>query len=208
MISGLLPAQWPDDARHTAGRDLAIFAVFAAIVLGLEAGGDGVRLLLRFDLEPIVAGQYWRLLTGHLVHLGWGHAILNLVALGLIVAGFRPLLGWGRWAIVALVAAAAIDFGLWFSDPPVAWYVGLSGVLHGLVVAGGIVLLRLAPRAAAIILVAVVAKLAWEALRGALPFTAELSGGDVIEEAHLWGAIGGAVAVLLLAGLRRPVAPL
>jgi rhomboid family GlyGly-CTERM serine protease len=208
MISGLPRPQWPDEARHVARRDLAVFAVLAAAVLGLEAGGETVRVLLRFDREPIVAGEYWRLITGHLVHLGWGHALLNLAALGLVIASFRPLLGWSRWTMIALAAATAIDLGLWFSDPPVTWYVGLSGVLHGLVAAAAIALIRFAPRMAVTVLAILTAKLAWEAFRGALPFTAELSGGDVIVEAHLWGAVGGVVAALLLTGLRRRSAPL
>lgn len=182
--------------------------MIAILVLALEAGGDSFRMLLRFDREPIQAGQYWRLLTAHLVHLGWSHAVLNLVALGLIVAAFRPLLGWGRWVFVAVVSAAAIDLGLWFSTPTVVWYVGLSGVLHGLVVAAAVLLLRLSPRTGVVILTAVAVKLTWEAFRGALPFTAELAGGNVIEEAHLWGAVGGLVAGLLLARLRPAAAPL
>jgi len=208
MISGLPPAQGPETARHRVGPDLLVFALLAVIVLGLEAGGDAARLLLRFDRDQIAVGQLWRLITGHIVHLGWGHALLNLTALGLVVIGFRPLLNWGGWTIVALVSAASIDLGLWFSTPPIAWYVGLSGVLHGLVVAAAILLLRTAPRMAVTLLAAVAVKLAWESLRGALPFTAELSGGDVIEEAHLWGAVGGAIAGLLLAWRRRPPAPL
>lgn len=208
MISGLLAGQGPEDGRHGIGRDLVFFAVIAGLVLGLEAGGDNLRMLLRFDREPIQAGQYWRLLTAHLVHLGWRHALMNLVALGLIIIGFRPLMSWRRWGIVAIASVAAIDFGLWFSTPPVIWYVGLSGVLHGLVVAAALALVRLAPRTGAAILIAVAVKLAWELFRGALPFTAELAGGDVIVEAHLWGAIGGAAAGLLLAGLRPVPTPL
>jgi len=208
MISGKPGPQWAADARWTTGRDLIVFAAVAVLVIVLETGGEAVRLLLRFDRDGLKAGEYWRLVTGHLVHLGWGHALLNLAALGLIVTAFRPLIGWGRWGIAALAAMISIDVGLWLSSPPVGWYVGLSGVLHGMVVAAAVELLATSPRTGFVILAAVAAKLAWEALRGPLPFTVGLSGGDVIEEAHLWGAIGGGLAAVVILGLRKSDAPL
>ena len=208
MISGKPGPQGAADARWTTGRDLVVFAILAVLVIALEAGGDTIRLLLRFDRTGLQAGEYWRLVTGHLVHLGWGHALLNLAALGLIMGAFRPLVGWGSWGIAAIAAVISIDIGLWISSPPVGWYVGLSGVLHGLVVAAAVELLATSPRTGSVILAAVAAKLAWETLRGPLPFTADLSGGDVIEAAHLWGAVGGGLAAVVILGLRKPAAPL
>lgn len=179
----------------------------AAGVLAMEAGGTSVRMALRFDRQAVLDGQYWRLLTGHLVHLGWAHALMNLAGLSLLVLVFRSWLGFRAWLFAALVAAAAVDIGLWLS-PAIDWYVGLSGVLHGLMATAGIVMLRNAPRTAAVLLLAIAAKLAWEAFNGPLPLTAEISGGGVVVAAHLWGALGGTVAGLTLVGLRRVQPPL
>ena len=47
-------------------------------------------------------------------------------------------------------------------------------------------------------LVIFAAKLGWEQLAGPLPFTGETAGGPVIVDAHLYGAVGGALAALLI----------
>jgi hypothetical protein len=70
--------------------------------------------------------------------------------------------------------------------------VGLSGVLHGLLVAGllhGLMTPR--RRESAVVLALVFAKLAYEQLAGPLPGSAATAGGAVIVDAHLYGAIAG-----------------
>ena len=54
-----------------------------------------------------------------------------------------------------------------------------------------------------------IAKLSWEHLRGALPFTAETLTVPVVHEAHTYGAIGGALCAIALLARRKPAkAPL
>lgn len=182
-------------------------ALLALLVLGLEAGGDSVRLLARFDRPQLGAGQLWRLVSGHLVHLGWGHAVLNVTALALIAAGFGRLYRPWQWFAVGTGAALAIDAGLWFFEPEIGWYVGLSGVLHGMVAAAAVALAATSTRLSVAVFVVLAAKIAWESLAGSLPLTADLSGGDVIVEAHLWGALGGGLAALLIRLLPSRIAP-
>jgi membrane associated rhomboid family serine protease len=80
--------------------------------LALEAAGDHGRLWARYDGLLISEGEYWRLVTAHLVHLGWGHLWPNLTALLLIGALFEDLFDAGMWLLVAAAAAASIDLGL------------------------------------------------------------------------------------------------
>ena len=54
-----------------------------------------------------------------------------------------------------------------------------------------------------VILALVMAKLLFEQLIGPLPGSETTSGGPVVIDAHLYGAVGGVIAVLILAGLRR-----
>lgn len=208
MISGIPPAKAPDRAPHQ-GHPVALAAlVLATIVLVLQAGGEDLRLWLRYDRPKIAAGQVWRLVTGHLVHLGWSHAMLNATALVLIFAGFERTLRPGQWLWVGVGAMLAIDLGLWIFQPQVSWYVGLSGVLHGLVAAAALSLWATAPRVATVMLIFLAGKLLWEAAAGPLPMTAELAGGDVVVGAHLWGTLGGGLTALMLAALRRSGPPL
>ena len=50
--------------------------------------GESGRLALRYEREAVLQGEYWRLLTGHLVHGTWLHLLLNGAGLGLVAALF------------------------------------------------------------------------------------------------------------------------
>lgn len=174
-------------------------ASLVIVLLGLQAGGDTARLALRYDREMIAAGDVFRLLTGHLVHLGWPHLLLN--AFGLLLVWF--LVGrshqWWRWLAFVAASVAVIDVGFWHLMPQLEWYVGLSGVLHG-VLAAGVVGLWSSQRLEALILtVALVSKLMYESVIGPLPGSENTAGGIVITEAHLFGAIGGGITALIFA---------
>jgi rhomboid family GlyGly-CTERM serine protease len=110
-----------------------------------------------------------------------------------------------QWIAVLVATIAGIDLGLWFFDPDLDWYVGLSGVLHGILIAGAFVGMRRGSVEAAALGVLVVGKIIWEQLSGPLPGSASLAGGSVVVNAHLYGAIAGALtAALLIRVLFRP----
>jgi len=111
----------------------------------------------------------------------------------LVGRGFRTM----QWLLIVLVSVAAIDAGLWVGTPNLGWYVGLSGVLHGMLAAGVIGVWADRRREAVILATVLAAKLGWEALVGPMPGSEATAGGAVITEAHLFGAIGGLVAALL-----------
>jgi len=81
--------------------------------------------------------------------------------------------------------------------------VGLSGVLHGLMLVGGFGLIRSASPIGYLLLAGLAAKLLWEQLSGPLPFSESTSGGPVLVEAHLYGTIGGASAEVIKTVARR-----
>ncbi len=154
---------------------------------------------LRFDRAALEAGQWWRLLSANLVHLGYGHLALNIAGLLLVYLLVWPNLRGAQWALVTLLSMLGVGAGLYLLNPQLDWYVGFSGALHGLLVAGCLAEPRERRWQGALLLLALVGKLAWEQWRGSLPGTAALSGGPVVVDAHLYGAIAGACAWLLLA---------
>lgn len=169
-------------------------ASLVAVSLAAGSFGETGRIALRYARSAIADGEAWRLVTGHLVHLGWSHFLMNALALGAIwalVGRHLPAARW--WAVLALVMAG-IDAGFWWLGPHLDWYVGLSGVLHGLLVAGLLAGFGEARAEALLLLVLVTAKLAWEQVFGALPGSASAAGGPVVVEAHLYGALAGAAA--------------
>jgi rhomboid family GlyGly-CTERM serine protease len=182
------------------------FPLAILLVCGLiGVFGDAGRDLLKYDRLAIADGQFWRLLTGHLTHLGLSHLALNMAGLLLVwlLVGryYRP----GEWLVIFLMSAGVASAGFWYLSRNMLWYVGLSGVLHGLIIAGAIRGLRQLPGESAVILAAVIGKLTWEQLAGPLPGSESVSGGNVIVNAHLYGAIGGAIAAGgLWRGARQP----
>lgn len=174
------------------------FLVAAALVVVAALGADAARSLLRFDRVGLEAGQWWRLVSAHFVHLGWSHTLLNLVGLALAALLFGPEYRGRDWLTIAVASMATISLGLWLLRPDLGWYVGLSGVLHGVYAAGALRwLLRREPEGY-VLAVFLVAKLAWEQVHGALPLSVTTAGGPVVVDAHLAGTLGGLAAALVL----------
>lgn len=177
--------------HHLLPLGLTLIAVLLAL------GGDSITELLRYHVTEIKSGEIWRFITGNLVHLGWSHMLMNLLGLGLIWGLFWGCFSPWQWLIITLISGLAVSLGLFVLNPELIWYVGLSGVLHGLFVAGAVGGIRRGDRREAILLVAIVGKLIWEQAYGALPGSADMAGGPVVVDSHLYGAIGGAIAALL-----------
>ena len=148
--------------------------------------------LLRYQSDLFSSGELWRLLTGQLLHLGWNHLLMNLAGLILIVMIFieRSVLCW--W-FETLVCALGVSLGLYLFSPEIYWYVGLSGLLHGLLVAAIVDNLRQQPKVYGLLLAGLAGKLLWEQLAGPLPLSEQSIHGSIIVDAHLYGALCGLV---------------
>ena len=184
-------------------RESWVLVALLAVCLVIAAGGDELRELVRYDRHALESGEYWRLISGHLVHLGFGHLWPNLAALAIIGLLFEDVFGNADWLRIGFAAAAAIDLGLYVLDPSVLWYVGLSGVLHGYVAAGALALLLRLQMLGAVLAIGLGGKLLFEQLVGPVPFTAESVGGPVVVAAHLYGSIGALLAETALQLARR-----
>ncbi|MGW8369101.1 MAG: rhombosortase [Gammaproteobacteria bacterium] len=196
----------PRTARSGPRERLGVYA--AAAVIGvlsllLEMGGEPLRLAARYERAGLAEGELWRLFSAHLVHLGPSHMLMNVLALAVLAYVLAPRLTALDWVGTAIVAALTIDAGLYWLSPAVAWYVGLSGVLHGFWASGCVYAwLRLQPEALPLTALIVV-KLAWESLAGPVPLTGAIAGGPVVAAAHLYGAVGGVLWSLSASAVRR-----
>src|SRR5258705_8550079 len=97
--------------------------ISCAVLLLPALAGDAGRALLRYDRDGLAAGQWWRLLTAHVVHLDLDHAALNSLGLILMWALFARDYKPRQWLLIVITAIAAIDAGLWLRDSTVGWYV-------------------------------------------------------------------------------------
>jgi len=168
-------------------------ALITIIACGAALGGDDAREWLKYDRLAIGNGQYWRLLSGHLAHMGVKHLVLNLAGLYLVWLLVGNRLSVSGWIWVLFVGVAGIDSGFWFLDQNLLWYVGLSGLLHSLLVAGAIAGLWIRRGESLLILLAVSGKVAYEQIAGPMPGSELTSGGPVVVNAHLYGALAGLI---------------
>lgn len=187
--------QVPIKNRISAQWNHVLWLFLFVICFSLQSAG--LASTFQFDRALIDQGQYWLLLTGHLVHLNWTHWALNMAGLAIVAVFFSLYGSMLDWLFVLLFSAIVIGLGLYWFHPELGWYVGLSGVLHGLFIYGAIREIRFYPFSGYILLLLLTAKLFWEYMNGALPGSEEMTGGRVLVEAHLYGAAAGLVAVFL-----------
>jgi rhomboid family GlyGly-CTERM serine protease len=196
------------DGRFEHIRRLRIPAAIAALAGLAEIVGEPARLALRYQRDLVADGELWRLLAGHLVHLGPSHMAMNVVALAIMtwIIGrlFQPM----DWLWVSLISAVAIDAGLYWGSAEISWYVGLSGLLHGCWAGASIRAWEKRRKDAALLSALLLTKLGYEAWFGPLSVTGEIAAGPVVAIAHTYGAIGGALWALASLAIRKLPRPL
>ena len=159
----------------------------------------GLDELLRYGRSEILeSGQWWRVLTGNLVHLGYPHLLLNMAGLILITLLLAHALTVRQWAVTGFCSMLGVGFGLLIFDPQLSWYVGLSGALYGLLLGGAIAEFRNHKLIACVIAAYTIGKIIWEQLYGAVESSEAITGGSVIVNAHMYGMVAGGLAVLAL----------
>lgn len=185
-------------------RRATAFLCVVVVLLVTQWLGPRTHAALRYERPALAAGEWWRLLSAHLVHLDLGHLLMNLAGLLVIWWLYAADARLRDWALVALGSALAIGLGLWFLEPSVLWYVGLSGVLHGLWAGGGVAAFGRWPLESAVTLALLAGKLLLEGMHGALS-TGLGSTLPVVTSAHAFGALGGFAVALALRLWRRPL---
>lgn len=183
----------------------------------------------RYDRAAILSGEWWRIVSGHLVHLNTMHLALNLLGLLLICELLwrdLPLKHAFGLLFFSVVGTSAL---FWWLHPELAWYAGLSGMLHGLwagcalsgwwsmqirgggapagsapIKARAVQMLPASSRYFFIWALALLAlKLALESVYGPSSHTERMIEGPVISIAHLYGALTGIVYVSIWRCTRR-----
>lgn len=175
---------------------LYIFLLVTIVLLMLAEPVSSQWLM--FDRSAINDGQLWRLFSAHFVHLSPMHLLGN--AMGVILLGYVAgrSLSNALGVTLLLWCLLVVGLGLYAFADYLERYVGLSGVLHGLILVAPFVSPFYSRRIAACFLVLIVAKVLWEqssfyddmAMVGMI-------GGRVEANAHLLGTIAGLLFLLV-----------
>jgi rhomboid family GlyGly-CTERM serine protease len=193
------------DHRSTGGSNgqriwgiLMIGVSVAGVSLYATTHPETIGTAWRYERSAVLAGQWYRLFTAHLVHGGIAHWMLNMAGLALILAVFPQCWTVRRLAWLIPLTAWPVAAGLLYLHPEVVWYVGFSGVLHGLFVFGATKKALEGYRVYALALLIIWGKVVYEQLAG--PTVAAWASMDlpVVVAAHLFGALaGGALAIII-----------
>ena len=180
---------------------VALALALALLLLQALAPGESLEYQRR-----ALAGQPWRALTAHLVHVNWPHALINAAALWIVARLYAPDLDTRRQFVALLVSALAISAALAWLYPAIEWYRGLSGAVHGLFFAGAAKwLLAEWPRTLrrlwipAALFAGGWIKVALEQPGDATTPHADWLGAAVVPQAHLVGAVCGTLLGALFA---------
>lgn len=174
-----------------------------AILFVLQLLGDSGREWLQYDHVQIAAGQWWRLLTGNFVHLGWWHLFLNEMGLAVLVLLCPQYLSPAVWIRRLLLLSISLSLGLYFFVPQLSTYVGMSGVIHGLFVLGLVPQVLKKDLIAFGCLLYLLGKLGWEMYTGTPVSDAREIGGMVVLQAHLLGALAACAYGLIFGAFRH-----
>lgn len=181
-------------------RALTVIIGFVALLYVIEIVDTALdHRLDREGVEPQQVDGLSGILFAPLLHLGWEHLLGNTVPL--LVLGFLVLVSGVRlWLGVTAITWLVGGLGTWLVAPTGTIHLGASVLIFGWLV---FLLLRgfVTGRLRQILLGVVILFLYGGILWGVLPGQPGISW-----QGHLFGAVGGAIAALLLAERRQPSA--
>ena len=190
--------QRPPDRGTSASTASVVIGGFVALLYVIELADT--LLHHRLDQEGVEPQQTDGLLGivfAPLLHGSWEHLIGN--TLPLLVLGFLVLLSGVRlWLQVTAIVWVVAGLGTWLVAPPNTIHLGASVLIFGWLV---FLLLRgfVSRRVGQILLGLLILFLYGGILWGVLPGQPGISW-----QGHLFGAIGGAIAALVLSERRQP----
>lgn len=159
-----------------------------------------VLVILHFLPESLRSGleyhraepeQVWRALTGHLLHSNHWHLVMNLGALLLMLMLHQLYYSLSSFALLLFSGCVGISVLLYQFSPDIQIYVGLSGWLHCFITVGALLDIKHKIQSGWLILLGVIAKVAYEQWQGPDAELAALIDANVAIDAHLYGVICG-----------------
>ncbi|MFT4836914.1 MAG: rhomboid family GlyGly-CTERM serine protease [Psychromonas sp.] len=147
--------------------------------------------LLAYYHNGIAEGEIWRLISATFCHTNFNHLAMNVAGLIITLVLFIDLFKTIKIFPLIIFCSLFIGLCLFFFDTEVIWYVGLSGVLHGLFSYGVISDVAKKDPWGYLLGAGLVIKVIDEQMFGASQSTVDLIAAEILINAHLYGAIAG-----------------
>jgi len=149
--------------------------------------------LLAYYHTGIKQFELWRLISATFCHTNFNHLLMNAFGLIITLALFSDTFKLIKIYPIIIFNSLFIGAALFFFEPEVIWYVGLSGVLHGLFSYGVAADISNKDRWGYLLGAGFIIKIIYEQIYGAQQSTIALIGAPVLVNAHLYGALSGVV---------------
>ncbi|RZF80254.1 rhombosortase [Pseudoalteromonas sp. CO325X] len=183
---------------------LSVWPLIALCTLLMVIDAAGA---LSFQRPAIAEGQWYRLLTGHFLHSNWPHLGMNMAGALVLWSLHGHFFSVRQYWLYLLLLSFGVGLCLYGFSPNISLYVGLSGSLHGLIAYGAVKDIRSGEKTGYLIIVGVIAKVAYEQIVGASSDVEALIDSRVAIEAHLFGLLCGlGLALLEWRGIKKPEA--
>jgi rhomboid family GlyGly-CTERM serine protease len=147
---------------------------------------------LRFQPDLFQSGELWRMVTGHFVHESWPHLMVSAMLIVIVHLLFGRFLRGSDLVLLVLLVSIAISLGLSLA-PQAAYYVGMSGLLYGLLVFGACRAIEKGMLTGYLVILVLSCKLAISQIFGPDRAMEQLIGLPVAVDAHQYGIISGLV---------------
>ena len=179
-------------------KPLVFLGIFTLVIIALGFTGQWVNEYLSYDRHALLSGELWRVLTAHLVHSNVYHTFMNLGILAVSVFLFGKCTHVSGWLVVFVSLCLLDSLGLFVFSSHVVNYVGMSGVLYGILSFGLLKDIKKGKWINGITLLLLAGKIIWEQLPGYdVNYLRSKIDAAVIVDAHLYGYIGGIVLYLI-----------
>lgn len=186
-----MPTNYSTPTKNNVIKNSFIVSVIILIIISiaLYTVQDHSLTLLEFNRSAITNGDYYRLLTGNLMHSNHWHLIFNVAGLGILTYLFYHLLTNKHFIVFSIINAILVSVLIYYYSPTTQHYVGLSGYLHGLFVYCCLIEINKGMKESWFLLLGVSIKIGYENIYGANSDMSDLIDVSIATEAHLFGAL-------------------
>lgn len=181
----------PADSLRPSRAPIVAAALIGPLVVLLLLGDD-LNPMLQYEREQILAGEWWRLITGHLVHVDAPHLAINafVILVWLYLFDQREDLGTVIWTIFGYALLTSLGMLLLSTD--LEWMLGASAITYALIGGSAFRAALEGPRRLGLMLLAALSlKMLAEQYWGLESWFSHLVDYPIASETHVYGIAAG-----------------